>query len=84
MIKGSYKEHETLETGRILAAAIMDIFISAHDAFKFLESYNARSTLYMRHTLTPKTLTLIDKHIKQDELKSFIIRNARVDHLIYY
>ena len=42
MIKGSYKEYETLETGRILAAAIIDIFITAHDAFKFLESYNAR------------------------------------------
>ena len=38
MIKGSYKEHETLKTGSILSAAIMDIFMLAHDAFKFLES----------------------------------------------
>ena len=54
MIKGSYKEHETLETERILAALIIDIFISAHYVLKFLESYNARSTLYMRNTLKHK------------------------------
>ena len=47
MIKGSSKEYETLEQGRMVAAAVMDIFMSTHVAFKFLESYNARSTLYM-------------------------------------
>ena len=69
MIKGNYKEYEACETGRILFQAIMDIVISAHDAFKFLESYNARSTLYMRNTLTPKTLTLMDRHISNEDIR---------------
>ena len=38
----------------------------------------------MRNTLTPRTFTLIDKHINYNYIEYFIISNARVDYLSYY
>ena len=47
-IKKNYIEHRAFEAGRILSASIIDIIISAKDAFKFLESFKTRSSFFMR------------------------------------
>ena len=82
IVKGQHDEYKALEIDKLVGSAALDILLSLHDAFAFLDDFNARDSRFMRATLSANTTDKIRKEVKDDQTFSVTISNAKIRYQV--
>ena len=80
VIKGQFNEYKKLEVDKLIGSAALELLLSLHDTFAFLEDFNARDTKFMRSTLSTNSTNTIRKHINDEITFTTAVDNAKVEY----